>query len=171
MRIGKPRLAVLPLSFRSSILVSFGLTAGKPGACRSGRRGFSRRCSGGCFVMALPVIKIAVTGRLGSVVIVAQTANASSVSHSHILPNYVPMADANYWRPGPNCGFWNHLGYEKNCELPGICSPGADGDATEAALVADPAFDLCRALPALFLDGAIIAVSLAQRRSGSDTRQ
>jgi hypothetical protein len=30
--------------------------------------------------------------------------------------------------------------------------------ATEVALVADPAFDLCRALPALFLDGAIIAV-------------
>ena len=28
--------------------------------------------------------------------------------------------------------------------------------ATEVALVADPAFDLCRALPALFLDGAII---------------
>lgn len=39
---------------------------------------------------------------------------------------------------------------------------GATGEtlehATEVALVADPAFDLCRALPALFLDGAIIAV-------------
>jgi hypothetical protein len=43
--------------------------------------------------------------------------------------------------------------------------------ATEVALVADPAFDLCRALPALFLDGAIIAVSLAQPDAGSETRQ
>ena len=40
--------------------------------------------------------------------------------------------------------------------------------ATEVALVADPAFDLCRALPALFLDGAIIAVSLAQPHAGRE---
>jgi len=43
--------------------------------------------------------------------------------------------------------------------------------ATEVALVADSAFDLCRALPALFLDGAIIAVSLAQSHAGSEIRQ
>jgi hypothetical protein len=43
--------------------------------------------------------------------------------------------------------------------------------ATEAALVADPAFDLCRALPALFLDGAIIAVCLARPHTGNETRQ
>jgi hypothetical protein len=43
--------------------------------------------------------------------------------------------------------------------------------ATEAALVADPAFDLCRALPALFLDGAIIAVSCAQPHTGREHRQ
>ncbi len=43
--------------------------------------------------------------------------------------------------------------------------------ATEVALVADPAFDLCRALPALFLDGAIIAVSLAQSHAESEIRQ
>ena len=43
--------------------------------------------------------------------------------------------------------------------------------ATEVALVADPAFDLCRALPALFLDGAIIAVSLAEPHPGREPRQ
>jgi hypothetical protein len=43
--------------------------------------------------------------------------------------------------------------------------------ATEAALVVDPAFDLCRALPALFLDGVIIAVSFAQPHAGREPRQ
>jgi hypothetical protein len=43
--------------------------------------------------------------------------------------------------------------------------------ATDAALVADSAFDLCRALPALFLDRAIIAVSLAQPYPGREPRQ
>ncbi len=43
--------------------------------------------------------------------------------------------------------------------------------ATEAALVTDPAFDLCRALPALFLDGVIIAVNLAQPHAGREPRQ
>ncbi len=43
--------------------------------------------------------------------------------------------------------------------------------ATEAALVTDPAFDLCRALPALFLDGAVIAVNSAQPHAGREPRQ